>query len=107
MAEKDVSIIEKGQTFNPFVSRTPMITLDKLMGSEIICHGRILWNYGLLVMVMRIILLLWTQVSLKINVLSGEKLMLYYAIFSNNLFLTKTLYNIRVYKTCYAFWNKV
>ena len=34
MAEKDFSMTEKGQTFNSFVSRTPMITLDKLTGSE-------------------------------------------------------------------------
>ena len=34
MAEKDVSIDGKGQTFNSFVSGTPMITLDKLTGSE-------------------------------------------------------------------------
>ena len=34
MVEKDFSMAEKGQTFNSFVSRTPMITLDKLTGSE-------------------------------------------------------------------------
>ena len=34
MTEKDVFVAEKGQTFNSFVSRTPMITLDKLTGSE-------------------------------------------------------------------------
>ena len=34
MAEKDVSMAEKGQTFNYFVYGTPMITMDKLMGSE-------------------------------------------------------------------------
>ena len=34
MAKKYVSMAEKGQTFNSFVSRTPMITLDKLTGSE-------------------------------------------------------------------------
>ena len=34
MAEKDVSIAAKGQTFNSFVSGTPMITLDKLTGSK-------------------------------------------------------------------------
>ena len=33
-AEKDVSMVENGQTFNSFVSGTPMITLDKLTGSE-------------------------------------------------------------------------
>ena len=34
MAEKDVSMGGKGQTFNSFVFGTLMITLDKLMGSE-------------------------------------------------------------------------
>ena len=34
MAEKDISMTGKGQTFNSFVYGTPMITLDKLMGSE-------------------------------------------------------------------------
>ena len=34
MAEKYVSMTGKGQTFNSFVSRTPMITLNKLTGSE-------------------------------------------------------------------------
>ena len=34
MTEKDFSMAEKGQTFNSFVSGTPMITLDKLTGSE-------------------------------------------------------------------------
>ena len=34
MAEKDIFMAEKCQIFNPFVSRTPMITLDKLTRSE-------------------------------------------------------------------------
>ena len=34
MDEKDVSMTEKCQTFNSFVFGTPMITLDKLTGSE-------------------------------------------------------------------------
>ena len=34
MAEKDVSMAAKGWTFNSFVYGTPMITLDKLKGSE-------------------------------------------------------------------------
>ena len=40
MAEKDFSVAEKGQTFNSFVSGTPMITLDKLARSKIISHGQ-------------------------------------------------------------------
>ena len=34
MAEKDISMTKKGQTVNSFVSRTPMITLDKLTRNE-------------------------------------------------------------------------
>ena len=34
MVKKDVSMTEKSRTFNSFVSGTPMITLDKLTGSE-------------------------------------------------------------------------
>ena len=34
IAKKDASMAAKGQTFNSFVSGTPMITLDKLTGSE-------------------------------------------------------------------------
>ena len=34
MAEKDISMTEKCQTFNSFISGTPIITLDKLMRSE-------------------------------------------------------------------------
>ena len=34
MAEKDVFMVEKGQTFNSFISKTSMITLDKLTRSE-------------------------------------------------------------------------
>ena len=34
MAKKDVFMVGKGQTFNSFVSETPMITLDKLTRRE-------------------------------------------------------------------------
>ena len=34
MLEKDISMAKKVQTVNSFVSGTPMITLDKLTGSE-------------------------------------------------------------------------
>ena len=54
-----------------------------------ISYGRIRWTFDLLVMVLRVILLLRTQVSLKINVLSGEKLMLYFAIFFDNLLMPR------------------
>ena len=44
-------------------------------------------DFGLLVMDVKIILLLRTQVFLKINVLNGKKLMLYFAIFFGNLLM--------------------
>ena len=34
MIENDVSLVEKGQTFNSFVFGTPVITLDKLTERE-------------------------------------------------------------------------
>ena len=34
MTKKDISRAKKCQTFNSFVSRTPMITLDKLTDSQ-------------------------------------------------------------------------
>ena len=54
-----------------------------------ISHGRTRWAFSLLVMVVRIILLLRTQVFLKINILSGKKLMFYYAIFFGNLLMPR------------------
>ena len=102
MAEKDFSMAEKGQTFNSFVSGTPMITLDKLTGSENYQSWADSVDLGLLVMDVRIILLLRTQVFLKINVLNGKKMMFYFAIFFGQSIDAKTLYNIGAYKTCYT-----
>ena len=89
MVEKDASMVVKGHTFNSFVSRTPIITWINSQKAKIINHRWILWTYGLTVMVVRIILLLRTQVSPKINVLNGEKLMFYYTIFSENLLMSR------------------
>ena len=78
MADKYVSMPAKGQTFNSFVSGTPMITLDKLTGSENYLSwvdSMDLWFIG--------------KLSQKINVLSGDKLMFYYAIFSSNLLMPR------------------
>ena len=88
-AKKDVSMAEKGQTFNSFVSGIPMITLDKLTGSENYqswLDSVDLWFIG---NGCGIILLLRTQVFLKINVLNGKKSMLYYAIFFGNLLMLR------------------
>ena len=41
MAKKDFSMAENCQTFNSFVSETPMITLDKLTESELSVMGRL------------------------------------------------------------------
>ena len=73
-----------------------MITLDKLTGSENYqSWADSMDTFGLLVMDVRIILLLRTQVFLKINILNGKKPMLYFAIF------------FEAYKTCYTLWNQV
>ena len=103
MAEKGVFVAEKGQIFNSFISGTPKITLINSREVKIICHGRILWNYGLLVMVVSIILLPWTQVSPKINVLSGGKMMLYYAIFFGNLLMSRFYIILRLIKLATLF----
>ena len=66
-----------------------MITFDKLIGSENYQSWEDsvdLWFIG---NGCEVILLLWTQVSSKINVLNGEKPMLYYAIFSGNLLMSR------------------
>ena len=47
-------------------------------------HRQTQWTFGLLVMDVRIILLL-TQVFMKINVLNGKKPVLYFAILFGNL----------------------
>ena len=88
MAKKDVFIAEKCQTFNSFVSGTPMITLNKLTRSENYqswANSVDLWFIG---NGCEDLLLLRTQVFLKINVLNGKKLMLYFTIFFNNLLLS-------------------
>ena len=56
---------------------------------KIISHGQTKWTFGLLVMDVKIILLPRTQVFLKINVLNGKKLMLYFAIFFGNLLMPR------------------
>ena len=87
----------KGQIFNSFVSRTPMITFDKLTGSE----NYLSWADSIdlwFIVNGWIILLLRTQVSPKINVLSLEKLMLYYAIFSINLLMPRLYIILRPIK---------
>ena len=107
MAEKDVSMPAKGQTFNSFVSGTPMITLDKLTGCE---------NY-----------LSWADSMDLWFIGNGCKDHLNTADTSipedqrpqwqqTNVLLcnilrqsidAKTLYNIGAYKTCYTLWNQV
>ena len=104
MAEKGVSIAEKCQNFNSFLFGTPIPWINS-RGVKIICHRRILWNYGLLVMVVRL-LLPRTQVSPKINVLGSEKLMLYYAIFFGNLLMSR-LYIILGPIKLVILWNQV
>ena len=69
---------------------------------KIISHGQTQWTFGLLVMDVRIILLLRTQVFLKINVLNGKKTDVLLCNILRQSIDAKTLYNIRAYKTCYT-----
>ena len=59
MAEKDVSMAAKDQTFNSLVFGTPMITLNKLTGSENYQSWVDFVDLWFLIVVVRIILLLW------------------------------------------------
>ena len=102
MAEKDVSMTEKCQTFNSFVSRTPIITLDKLTGRENYqswANSVDLWFIGngcedhL------------TTTNTSIPEYKHTQWKKTDALLCNILRQSidaKTLYNIRTYKTCYT-----
>ena len=105
MTEKDFSMAEKCQTFNSFVSGTPMITLDKLTGSENYqswTNSVDLWFIGNgcedhLTTVDTSIpedkRIQWKKIdALLCNILRQS-------------IDAKTLYNIGAYKTCYTLWN--
>ena len=107
LAEKDVSMVEKGHTLNSFVSRTPMITLDKLTWSETYlswADSMELWFIGNGCEDHLTIANTsnpedkcpqWQQIdALLCNILQQS-------------INAKTLYNIGAYKTCYTLWNKV
>ena len=96
---------KKGQTFNSFVSGTPMITTDKLMGSENYMSWANyveLWFIGngcedyLTIMdtsILRDKCLQWQKIdALLCNIIQQY----------ND---AKTIYNIGAYKTCYTLWN--
>ena len=98
---------EKGQTFNSFVSRTPMITLDKLTRSK---------NYQSWADSMDLWFisngcedhLITADTSIPEDKHTQWKKT--YALLSNVLRQSidaKTLYNIGAYKTCYNLWNQV
>ena len=107
MAEKDVSIAAKGQTFNSFVFGTPMITLYKLTGSENYqswADSMDLWFIGkgcedhfttVDTSILKDKRPQWRKTdALLCNILQQS-------IDAN------TLYNIGAYKTCYTLWNQV
>ena len=107
MAEKDVLVDEKGQTFNSFVSETLMITLDKLTGSK---------NYQAWADFVD----LWFisngcedhLTTADISILEDKRphwrktnTLLCNIIWQS--IDVKTLYDIGAYKTCYTLWNRV
>ena len=106
MAEKDVSMAAKGQTFNSFVSRTLMITLDKLTDNENYLSwvdSVDLWFIGngcedLLTTMDTSILEDQRPQWRKIDALLCNILL--------QSIDAKTLYNIGAYKTRYTLWNK-
>ena len=106
MIEKDVSIVEKGQTFNSFVPGTPMITLDKLTRSKNYqswADSIDLWFIGngcedhLTIADTSIPEDKRTQLE-KTNALLCNIL--------RQSVDAKTLSNIRAYKTCYTIWYR-
>ena len=107
MAEKDFSMAKKGQTFNSCVFRTPMITLNKLIGSE---------NYQSWVDSVDLWFigngcedhLITSNISIPEDKRTEWKKT--DALLCNILRQSidaKTLYNIRAYKTCYTLWNQI
>ena len=74
---------------------------------KIISHRQTQWTFGLLVMDVRIILLLWTQVFLKIKGIQWKKTDALLCNILRQSIDAKTLYNIGAYKTCYTLWNQV
>ena len=107
MAEKDVSMAEKDQTFNSFVYGTPMITMDKLTSSE---------NYQSWANLVN----LWcigngcedhlTTANTSIPEDKHAEWKKTNTLLCNILWQSidaKTLYNIGAYKTCYTLWNQV
>ena len=107
MTEKDVFMAEKCQTLNSFVSRTLMITLDKLTGRENYqswADSVDLWFVGngceddL------------TTVDISIPKDKRTQWKKTDALLCNILpqsIDAKTLYNIGAYKACYTLWNQV
>ena len=98
---------EKGQTFNSFVSGTPMITLDKLTGNEnnqSWADSMDLWFIGngcedhlttADTSIPEHKRTQWKKIdALPCNILRQS-------------IDAKTLYNIEAYKTCYTLWNQV
>ena len=114
MAEKDISMVEKyvsmarkGETFNSFVFGTPMITLDKLTGSE---------NYQSWADLVDLRFIgngcedHFTTVDTSIPEDQRAHWRKTDALLCNILWQSidaKTLYNIGAYKTCYTLWNQV
>ena len=107
MAEKDVFMPAKGQTFNSFVSGTPMITLDKLTRRENYpsCEDSMdLWFIGngcedhlttADTSIPEDQRPQWQQTNVLLcNILQQS-------------IDAKTPYNIGAYKTCYTLWNQV
>ena len=107
MAEKDVFMAEKCQTFNSFVFGTPMITFDKRMGNK----NYQSWENSVD---------LWfigngcedhlttTDTSIpKDKHTQWKKIDVLLCNILRQFIDAKTLYNIRAYKTCYTLWNPV
>ncbi|RVX16620.1 Retrovirus-related Pol polyprotein from transposon RE2 [Vitis vinifera] len=72
---------------------------------KIICPGLPLWNFGLWVKVMRITLLRRRQISLKLTEYNGGIDAQLCSVLWQSVD-PKILLHLRVYKTCFKFWNQ-
>ena len=97
---------EKGKTFNSFVSRTPMITLDKLTGNKNYrswADSVDLWFIG---NGCKDHLTIADTGIPEDKCTQWKKTDVVYNILRQSID-AKNLYNIRAYKTCYTLWNQV
>ena len=107
MAEKNVSMAEKCQTFNSFVSGTPMITLNKLTMSENYRSWADSVDLWFIVNGCEDHLITADTSIPKDKCTQWKKIDALLCNILRQSIDAKTLSNIGAYKTCYTLWNQV